>query len=37
MQLLKFTFKYALWICVALALFVIAVCAGIYEEVKKGD
>ncbi len=35
LRILKFTFKYALWICVAIALFLVAVCAGIYQEVKK--
>lgn len=37
MNVLRYTFKYALWIGVAIVLFLIAVCAGIYEEVKKND
>lgn len=36
MRLLKFTFKYALWIVLSLVLFVAAVIAGIYQEVKNG-
>lgn len=35
MNLLRFTYKYALWICIAVALFMVAVIAGIHEEVKK--
>ena len=35
MNLLRLTLKHALWICVAIVLFLVAVIAGIHEEVKK--
>ena len=37
MRLLKFTFKYAFWVLMALVLFVVAVIAGLYQESTKNQ